>query len=188
MRTVVIAATATLFSSVAFARERSQGATSIPDFSGIWTRPYIGVELPLSGPGPVVNKSRQRQAVDADGRPLPAATAPLVGTFRQLVGDYTNPILKPHAVELVKRSGEIELSGLQVRNARNQCWPEGVPFVFNDVGILMLQQPDKVTIVYDYDHEFRQVGLNQSHPAQLKLSWYGDSVGHFERDTPVMIP
>jgi hypothetical protein len=27
----------------------------------------------------------------------------------QLVGDYTNPILKPEAAEAVKRHGEIEL-------------------------------------------------------------------------------
>jgi hypothetical protein len=108
----------------------AQSAATIPDLSGLWARPYLGFELPLSGPGPVVNKSRQGQILDADGRPLPAATAPLVGTFRQLVGDYTNPILKPWAAAIVKKQGELELSGLQMRSARNQCWPEGVPAVF----------------------------------------------------------
>src|SRR5690348_3869576 len=65
----------------------TQGAVSVPDLSGVWTKPYLGWELPLSGPGPVTNKLRRRQAFDIDGRPWPAATAPLVNTASQLVGD-----------------------------------------------------------------------------------------------------
>jgi hypothetical protein len=34
----------------------------------------------------------------------------------------------------------------------------------------MLQQPDKITILYDEDHEFRHVRMNQPHPAQVTLS------------------
>src|SRR5882672_11496260 len=62
--------------AVAPAPGATQGAASIPDFSGIWAHPYLtGFEPPASGPGPVTNKSRR-----ADG----------VGNFQQLVGDYTN--------------------------------------------------------------------------------------------------
>jgi hypothetical protein len=50
----------------------------------------------------------------------------------------------------------------------------------------MLQQPDKITILYPFDHQFRQVLLNQPHPAHLTPSWYGDSVGHYEGDTLVI--
>src|SRR6266446_1339535 len=36
-----------------------QTAASIPDFSGIWGHPYLpGFEPPLSGPGPVMNKTQ----------------------------------------------------------------------------------------------------------------------------------
>src|ERR1700684_2710546 len=108
MRAFIIATTlANLLSSAAFAQEPSQGTASIPDFSGIWGRPYLGFEPPLSGPGPVVNKSRRRQASDVDNRPLPAAIAPLVNDIRRAVGDYLNPILKPHAAQVVKERGEI---------------------------------------------------------------------------------
>jgi hypothetical protein len=188
MRTFIIAAAsaATLSVPTTTFAQQGQSAATIPDLSGVWARPYLGVEPPLSGPGPVMNTARQRQTLDGDGKPLPAATAPLVSTFRQFVGDYTNPILKPHAAAAVKKHGEMESSGLQMRSARNQCWPEGVPAVFYDIGIQMLQQPDKIIIVYDFDHEFRQVRLNQSHPAQVKPSWYGDSVGHFDGDTLVI--
>src|SRR5580704_8490185 len=67
----------------------TQGAASVPDLSGVWTHPYWpGFDPPLSGAGPVVNRSRLRNGV---------------GNSNQLVGDYTNPILKPHAAEVVKR-------------------------------------------------------------------------------------
>jgi len=50
----------------------------------------------------------------------------------------------------------------------------------------MLQQADKITILYWYDHEVRHVRMNQSHPARVTPSWYGDSVGHYEGDTLVI--
>jgi hypothetical protein len=75
--TIATIAAIGLFSSAVFAREPTQGTTSIPDFSGVWTKPYLGVEPPLSGPGPVrwlSDKYRSRAIA---------------------IGDYTDPILKP---------------------------------------------------------------------------------------------
>jgi hypothetical protein len=158
-------------------------AAAIPDFSGIWGHySFPGFEPPLSGPGPVVNKSRRRQTFDDYGRPFAGRDAPLVSNNAQLVGDYTNPILKPQAAEAVKKYGEIELSGHPAPNPSNQCWPNAVPYVFWNLGMQMLQQPDKITILYVFNHDVRHVRLNQSHPAQLTPSWYGDSVGHYEGD------
>jgi hypothetical protein len=188
-RTLIIAAAsaAALLSSSALTQERSQGTASLPDFSGVWGNPYLyGIEPPLSDPGPVVNKSRRRQALDVDGRRLPAANAPLVSSALQLVGDYTNPILTPAAAEVVKKHAEMSLAGLGYPSPRNQCWPEGVPFIFTNSAVQLLQQPDKITMLYDEDHEVRRVRMNQTHPAQLVPSWYGDSVGHYEGDTLVI--
>src|SRR5260370_5036587 len=100
MRTFIIASTAAaaLFSFPAFTQDRNQSNASLPDFSGLWGDPYLyGIEPPLSGPGPVVNKARRRQTLDADGRPLTAATAPLVRDTTRLVGELTNPTLRPEA-------------------------------------------------------------------------------------------
>jgi hypothetical protein len=150
----------------------SQTVSSIPDFSGSWARLSLpGFEPPLSGPGPVTNRSRR-----PDG----------AGNLLQLVGDYTNPILKPQAAEVVKKAGEIALRGVGYPTPRNQCWPGGVPFVFSDMGMQMVQQPDRITILYVYDHEVRRVRLNARHPAQVTPSWFGDSVGHYEGDTLVI--
>jgi hypothetical protein len=179
------AATPALGQAVTPASSATQSPASIPDFSGVWTKPYNGIEPPLSGLGPVTNTVRRRQLFDIDGRPLPAASAPLVSVSPH-VGDYTNPILNPQAAEVVKKRGEIELSGMPFPSARNQCWPEGVPAVLADIGIRMLQQPDKITILYAYDHQVRRVRMNQPHPVQVIPSWYGDSVGHYEGDTLVV--
>jgi hypothetical protein len=150
----------------------SQTQSSIPDFSTTWARLSLpGFEPPLSGPGPVTNRSR---------RPDGAAN------LQQLVGDYTNPILKPQAAEVVKRAAEIALRGVGYPTPRNQCWPGGVPFVFSDMGMQMIQEADRVTILYVYDHEVRRVRLNAPHPAQVVPSWFGDSVGHYEGDTLVI--
>jgi hypothetical protein len=62
--------------AVGSASSTTQGAVPIPDFSGVWVHPsWPGFEPPLSGAGPVVNKSR-----------LPDGA----GNSNQLVGDYSN--------------------------------------------------------------------------------------------------
>jgi hypothetical protein len=144
---------------------------SIPDFSGTWAHfTWPDVEPPLTGPGPVTNRSRQAG----------------VSNSYQLVGDYSNAILKPEAAEIVKRQDEMESSSGPAPTPQNQCWPGGVPFVLFNIGMQMLQQPDKITILYSNDHEVRHVRMNASHPAHLTPSWYGDSVGHYEGGTLVI--
>jgi hypothetical protein len=159
-------------SSVGATGSGSESASPLPDFSGMWGHPTLpGFEPPVSGPGPVLNKSR-----------MPNGTS----NFTQLVGDYTNPILKPEAAEIVKRHGEISLAGIGYPTPSNQCWPGGVPYIFWNFGIQILQRPEKITIIYFYDHEVRQVHLNRPHPARVTPSWYGDSTGHYEGDTLVI--
>jgi hypothetical protein len=50
----------------------------------------------------------------------------------------------------------------------------------------MLQTPGEVVILYSHDHQVRHIRMNQSHPARVTPSWYGDSVGHYEGDTLVV--
>src|SRR3984957_2620519 len=125
-------------------------AASVPDFSGAWAHPGIGVGLPLSGPGPVRNKSRLRSGASNPD---------------QLVGDYSNPILKPAAAELVKKLGDISLSGRAFPDPDSQCLQNPVPYIFWNFYLQLLQQP---------------------HPATVIPSVHGDSVGHYEGDTLVI--
>jgi hypothetical protein len=146
-------------------------AASIPDFSGAWAHPGVGFGPPLSGPGPVRNKSR-----------LPSGQS----NSDQLVGDYSNPILKPETAAVLKRNGEIALSGKAIPDPDSQCLQNPVPYILWNFYLRILQQPDKVTLVYQHDDDFRQVRLNQPHPANLIPSVHGDSVGHYEGDTLVI--
>src|ERR1700680_460255 len=136
--------------------QQSESAKSIPDFSGIWAHALPGFEPLPSGPTALVNRSRR-----------PNGT----GEILKLAGDYTNPILKPEAAEIVKSHGELGLNGIGDPNPRTQCWPIGVPFVFTNGPTQMLQTPDMVTILYMYDHQVRRVRMNQSHPAEVTPSW-----------------
>jgi hypothetical protein len=139
-----------------------------PDFSGVWRHPSLpGFEPLASGPVPVLNLSRD------DGR----------SNYYQLVGDHTNPILKPWAAAVVKKYGEISKTGVAFPSPANQCWPEPVPYIYKNFGMLMLQQPHQVTILYDEGPDVRHVRMNASHPDRVKPSWYGDSVGRYEGDT-----
>jgi hypothetical protein len=149
----------------------SERAKSIPDLSGTWLHTLPGFEPLPSGPTALINRSRR-----ANG----------TGDILRLTGDYSNPILKPEAAGVVKKHAELGLSGIGDPNPRNQCWPEGVPFVFTNGPTQLVQQPDKVTILYAYDHQVRHVRMNQTHPARVTPSWYGDSVGHYEGDTLVI--
>src|SRR5260370_2980966 len=107
--------------AVGAASSGTQGAASIPDFSGIWRHPSLpGFEPPASGPGPVVNKVRRR-----------GARQPGASNYDQLVGDYSNPILQPHAADIVRKHGELSLSGVTYSQPANQCWPEPLPLIFN---------------------------------------------------------
>ena len=163
----------TAVSPVAPAGNAAQGATVVPDFSGVWRHPSLpGFEPPASGPGPVTNRSRTRNGAS---------------NWNELVGDYTSPILKPWAAEIVKKHGEISKTGVAYPTPANQCWPGPVPFIFWSFITQVVQAPDRVTFLYtDPGDQFRQVRLNEQHPAHVTPSWYGDSVGHYEGDTLVI--
>jgi hypothetical protein len=149
--------------------ETARSAAPIPGFSGIWWHPFLpGIEPLASGPTSVRNLWRRKG----------------VSNYDQLVGDYTNPILQPWASEVVRKFGELSKAGVTYPSPANQCWPEPLPYIYKNTGLLLLQQPHQVTLVYN--HEFRQVRLNGSHPAKLTPSWHGDAVGRYEGDTLVV--
>ena len=156
--------------ALAATTEAASPAAPVPDLSGWWVHPSIpGFEPLPSGPTSLSNMARR------DG----------VNNILQLVGDYHNQILKPEAAETVRKLGEQSKSHFGFHNPRNQCWPNGIPFLLA-VGVQMFQRPDFITMIYQTDHQVRHVRMNAQHPAKLTPSWYGDSIGHYEGDTLVI--
>jgi hypothetical protein len=136
-------------------------------FKSVWWHSSLPSFEPLpTGPRPVTNRSRTPQGFS---------------NYGQLVG--TNPVLQPWAAEVVKKKGELSLAGVVYPNPANQCWPEPMPFLYKNFGIQLLPRGDEITILYDQDHEFRKIRMNQPHAARPRPSFYGDPVGHFEGDT-----
>jgi hypothetical protein len=175
--------------SPGFADSEAGNPAAVPDFSGVWTHPaFPWFEPPASGPGPITNLSRwaeQRPSGPAGSAALPPSDHG-ISDYDQLVGDYKSPVLQPWAAAVVKQFGEMSRAGITYGNPSNQCWPFGVPFIFKNSTVQLLQQPDKITMLYSGDHEVRRVRMNQPHPSPLKPSWYGDSIGHYEGDTLVI--
>jgi hypothetical protein len=171
------------------AGSETHSAASIPNLSRVWNHPaFPWFEPPASGPGPITNLSRwpvQRPQGQGGSVALPPSKVG-ISNYDQLVGDYKNPILQPWAAAVVKRFGELSLAGITYPNASNQCWPHPMLFVYKLAAMQMIQQPDRIVMVYGGGGEVRRVRLNEPHASPLVPSWYGDSVGHYEGDTLVI--
>ena len=134
---------------------------------------------PESGPGPVTSDSAHAYS------PLAQAQ----GQLQFHIADLGNPILKPWAVEQMKKANNDVLAGKFPFTARDRCWPAGVPgfdVYERDRPIYFLQTPAEVLIITEYDQQVRHVRLNVPHTPNAKPSWYGDSIGHYDGDTLVV--
>jgi hypothetical protein len=172
LRNVLKAAALAAIAAVPASGQAAPGGATKPDFSGIWAHPWLpGFEALSSGPTALVNLARTPQ-----GRSIQT----------QLVGDYKNPILKPEAAETVRKMGEQSKAHFGFHNPRNQCWPNGLPFMLSANGQEIFDRGDHLTMIYRVDHQVRTVRMNASHPAKVTPSYYGDSVGHYEGDTLVI--
>jgi len=172
LRTILKAAALAAVAAAPASGQPAPGGTVRPDLSGIWAHPWLpGFEALASGPTALVNLARTSQGVSIQ---------------TQLVGDYKNPILKPEAAETVRKFGEQSKSYFGFHNPRNQCWPNGLPFVLSSNGLQIFDRGDHLTMIYRVDHQVRRVRMNASHPANAKPSYFGDSVGHYEGDTLVI--
>ena len=162
----------TLFACAVAFGQTAAPVASIPDLSGIWGRNWFFFEPPLSGPGPIASKLRR-----------PNGTLIAI----PMVGDYNNVILRPSTAEAVKKSGEMELSGVVPPNPGNQCWPEPTPYTLNhQQGVQIIQQKDQVILIYLRDHKVRHVRMNVPHSEHPTPTWQGESIGHYEGDTLVI--
>jgi hypothetical protein len=107
-------------------------------------------------------------------------------TFR--VANLNNSNLTQFAKDELKKSNDEVLRGKAMYARESRCWHTGVPtYLLNPAQpTFFLQSPDKVTMIWQMDHQVRHVYLNVPHSADPKPSWYGESVGHYEGDTLVI--
>jgi hypothetical protein len=132
---------------------------------------------PVSAPGPVMVDPR-----------FPFIQTG-VGQQTDRIADLTNPILQPWVVEKLRETNDTVHAGKVPFVARERCWPGGVPG-FSVYALLLptrfLQTPMAIIIVNDLYAQIRHVYMNVPHTKDLKPSWYGESVGHWEGDELVI--
>jgi len=104
------------------------------------------------------------------------------------VADLSNPILQPWAREQLRKVNERSLSGKVVAIPKERCWPVGVPafLLLPATPVYFLQTSKQVSMIWMQDHQVRRVYLDVPHSANVKPSWFGESVGHYEGDTLVV--
>ena len=166
-----------------------QNAPAIPNFapddrtSWFPDRPTGDDYLPPpSGPGPVLSDPKQPYTPNDEGR-----NTGVQPTYR--IADLSNPILQPWAREQMKKANDEVLAGGVPFVARERCWPAGVPtfdIMRRVAPVWVVQSPKEVLLVWPSDQQVRRVYMNAPHAKNLKPSWYGDSVGHYEGDELVV--
>ena len=103
------------------------------------------------------------------------------------IGDTSNPNLKPWAKDAMKKDNDQVLAGKIAYTPGQSCHPQGVPaYTLAQGPLIILQTPKKVTMIEESSQMVRHIYMNEQHPANLKASWLGHSVGRYEGDTLVV--
>ena len=153
------------------------GATkAAPDLSGLWDARANLVrtaENALCG--------IQNVCAGITGTPVPPAPSENV----------EEPQMLPAVAERYKalRQGTTNANG-NPRQEFNPSWggcmPEGPTESLRRRGFELVQFQDVVLLLFDHDHGVRRIYLDGKHPADLKPTWMGHSIGRYDGQTLVV--
>ena len=121
-----------------------------------------------------------------DFLPVPGKVAPTkrgpAAPNGERTSDDSNPNLTPWAAAIMRTRNADVRNGHRAFSAQSRCWPGSVPgqLLFVAEPVYFIQTPQEVWIIWERDHHVRRVFLNRAHSANVKPSWFGESVGHYE--------
>ncbi|HTW38407.1 MAG TPA: hypothetical protein VMD49_07555 [Steroidobacteraceae bacterium] len=133
--------------------------------------------------------------------PAPAGSAPPNPDPRDLEGVWwlqgyeyllgpapgVPPPLKPKYLKLLEERIRAKNRGTPEADTETQCLSHGMPRLMESpYPIEIVQTPGRITFLHEVAHEVRRIYLNRPHPQHPRLSFLGDSVGHWEGDTLVV--
>jgi len=154
--------------------------STYPDFQsgpGGWTHPFGGEFPAVQGSAIPMRNDPAHPHVPNGLRAQP--------TYR--IADLSNPNLKQWAKDLMKKDNEEVLGGKIAYSPGQSCKPQGMPdYLLARGPFIFLQTPTKVIMVEEGSQLARHISLNVPHSANVKPSWFGESVGHYEGDTLVV--
>jgi hypothetical protein len=105
------------------------------------------------------------------------------------VADLSNPILQPWARDVIRKRNEAVLSGKLIGTPTASCWPRGVTgFLLSPMTqpMFFVQGPKEVAMILTSFNDVRHIHLTDKHSVNVKTSWHGESIGHYEGDTFVV--
>ncbi len=182
-RALSVAGTAVLAASF-LAGAAAQTEHKVPDFSSApmgWRTRGGEIFIPVPGaPAPTGNDTSHPYIHNVD-----AARLGVQPTFR--ISDLSNPNIKQWAKEIMKKDDDEVLAGKTAYTPGSSCKPYGVPAIWNSGGpFFFVQTPKEVVIINQGDQNPRHIYMDVPHSANVKPSWYGESIGHYEGDTLVI--
>ena len=162
----------------------AQTPTAIPDFAAdgaSWRTRGGEIFIPVPGaPKPTGEDPAHPYIHNVDARRLGVQP-----TFR--ISDLSNPHIRQWAKDLMKKDNDEVLAGKTAYTPGSSCRPYGVPAIWNSGGpFFFMQTPREVVIISETDRIARHIYLNLPHAADLKPSYYGESVGRYQGDTLVV--
>ena len=107
------------------------------------------------------------------------------------IGNYKDPVLKPWAAAQMRASNEEVLNGKRGLpfSAQSRCYPGGVPgqLLYPAEPFYFIQTPKQVWMIWQRDHMVRRIYLTDKHSNNVKLSWFGESIGHYENGDTLVV-
>ncbi len=140
-----------------------------------WIKPPAGLR------GPIQPDPTREHHMNQDGP----------GQVTVRLGNWRDPVLKPWAAEQMRLSNEEVISGKRGLpfSAQATCYPGGVPgqLLFPAEPFYFIQTPKVVYMIWQRDHMVRRVYMTDTHSTNLKPSWFGESIGHYENGDTLVI-
>ena len=179
---ILFGASVVLWAACAGAQTPAPGASptgQIPNLASIefawlaagvhWFDPPAGL-----GRGPIRQDPAYPYHSNVDG---PGQVTPDIGFTK-------DPVLKPWAAKQMQESNEEVLSGKRGLPfvAQSTCHPGGVPgqLLTPAEPFYFIQTPKEVWMIWQRDHMVRRIYLTDKHTQEIKPSWFGESIGHYE--------
>ncbi len=97
------------------------------------------------------------------------------------------PPLKPKYMKLLEERIRAKNRGTPEADTETQCLSHGMPRLMESpYPIEIVQTPGRITFLHEVAHEVRRIWLDRPHLKHPRLTFLGDSVGHWEGDTLVV--
>jgi hypothetical protein len=112
------------------------------------------------------------------------------GELQVSIVNAKDPILKPWAAQQMQESNEELLSGKRKLPfiAQSRCWPGGVPgqLLFLEP-LYFIQTEKEVLMLWQRNSLVRHIFLTDRHSPNVKPSWFGESIGHYENGDTLVV-